>query len=168
MRAGDVMEGGPRFIVDLNVGRLAKWLRAMGYDTLFLPGIEDGELIRLALRDGRIILTRDSLLLQRRVITSGMLRALLIRDDALMDQLRQVVRELGLDRSRDFSRCLRCNELLVSAQREAVQDRVPPYVFQTQREFMVCPACQRIYWRGTHWANMCTELAQVRGGAHGS
>ena len=81
----------PRFIVDLNVGRLAKWLRIMGYDALFVPGIEDGELVRLAQEDGRIVLTRDRNLMRRRVVASGKLGALLIANDSLKGQLRQVV-----------------------------------------------------------------------------
>lgn len=151
----------PRFIVDLNVGRLAKWLRIMGYDALFVPGIEDGELVRLAWQEGRIILTRDRSILERGVVSSGKLKALLIHSEALGDQLRQVAEAYQLNAQREFSRCVQCNASLVDVARDTVQERVPPFVFQTQERFMECPSCKRLYWKGTHWHNMRQELAWV-------
>ena len=86
-----------RFIVDFNVGRLARWLRIMGHDVLFVPESEDAELVRLAQREGRAIITRDKLVMRRRAIASGRLSALLIRSERLDEQLRQVVEAYGLD-----------------------------------------------------------------------
>jgi hypothetical protein len=154
----------PKFIVDLNVGRLAKWLRIMGYDALFVPGIEDGELVRLAQEEGRIVLTRDRLIMRRRVVATGKLGALLIDSDDLDGQLRQVVETYQLNAQRGFSRCIECNVSLADVARECVEGRVPPFVFQAQEEFMECPSCQRLYWRGTHWHNMLEELARMREG----
>jgi uncharacterized protein with PIN domain len=151
----------PRFIVDLNVGRLAKWLRITGYDALFVPGIEDGKLVRLAQEEGRIVLTRDRFIMRRRMVTTGELRALLIESESLEDQLRQVVETYHLNTQEGFSRCIECNVSLVDVTREQVQERVPPFVFQTQEEFMECPSCQKLYWRGTHWHNMLKELAVI-------
>ena len=153
-----------RFIVDLNVGRLAKWLRVMGYDALFISEADDDELIRIALKEKRIILTKDSLLVQRRVVSSGQVQALLITHDDHRMQLKQVVNSLGLSAHQDFSRCIDCNTPLMDTARESVREKVPPYVYQTQEEFMACPNCTKIYWRGTHWHNMRQELASVRGG----
>ena len=150
-----------RFLVDLNVGRLVKWLRAMGYDAVMVPATDDGELVRLALREGRVVLTKDARFCQRRVVASGLLRAVLVRSDTLREQLRQVVAELGLSAGNGFTRCLRCNHPLRAAPREEVAPLVPPYVRRTQQEFCRCPACGRIYWRGTHWANMRRELAEA-------
>ncbi len=96
----------PRFIVDLNVGRLAKWLRVMGYDSLLIPGIEDGELVRVALEENRIVLTRDRYIMRRRVVASGKLKALLIRSDVLENQLRQVAETYNLNARRGLSRCI--------------------------------------------------------------
>ena len=149
-----------RFIVDANVGRLARWLRIMGYDAMFVPGVEDSELVRLALAEGRAILTRDRLVMRRRAIASGRLSALLISGDRL-GELRQGVEAYGLDASGGFSRCVECNEPLRDVEREAAQGRVPAYVFETQEAFVECPACARLYWRGTHWRNMVRELATV-------
>ena len=151
----------PRFVVDVNVGRLAKWLRVLGYDTLFPSDAEEDELLRIALREGRISVTRDSGLAERHVATTGRLKVVLIQRDDLKSQLRQVIRSLDLDGSRQFSRCIRCNEPLDSLAREAVRELVPPYVFKTQQEYAGCPRCHRIFWRGTHWANMLEDLAEV-------
>ena len=151
----------PKFVVDVNVGRLAKWLRAMGYDALFVRDIDDGGLVRIAQREGRIILTKDRHLLERRVVTSGQVRAVLVRGDHFVEQLQQVVAQLDLDATNDFSRCIECNMAIKNREKEEVRDRVPPYVFQTQDEFKECPGCGKVYWRGTHWRNMKRELARA-------
>ena len=152
-----------RFIVDANVGRLARWLRIMGYDALFVPGIEDAELVRLALRERRAIITRDRLVMRRRAIAFGPLSALLVGSDRLVEQLRQVIEAFGLDASGGFSRCVECNEALQAVEREEAHGRVPAYVYETQDTFVECPSCRRLYWRGTHWHNMVRELATVGG-----
>ena len=154
----------PKFILDINVGRLAKWLRVMGYDTLFPSDAGDNELVRIALREDRIIITRDCGLTERRLVTTGRLKVLLIRQDDLNSQIRQAICDLGLTRGREFSRCIRCNEPLVNVPRASAKEQVPPYVYETHTDFMVCPQCRRTYWRGTHWANMRMELAQLRSG----
>ncbi|MEE8443022.1 MAG: Mut7-C RNAse domain-containing protein [Dehalococcoidia bacterium] len=152
----------PKFIVDMNVGRLAKWLRAMGYDALFVRDIDDGGLVRIAQWEERVILTRDRQLLERRVVTSGRIRALFLRDDQFLLQLRQVTDELGLTDTNDFTRCIECNAMLLNMDKAQVEERVPPFVFQTQEKFKECPDCGKVYWRGTHWQNMKQELARVR------
>ena len=154
----------PKFIADFNVGRLAKWLRIAGYDTLFVTDMEDGELVRRAQRENRVILTRDSSIMRRRVVTSGHLKALLISSDDPRSQLRQVMEEYVLDDGRGLSRCIECNVPLADVGKEGVRERVPPFVFQTQEEFMECPCCHKLYWRGTHWKNMRQELTRMRGG----
>lgn len=153
-----------RFIVDTNVGKLAKWLRIMGYDTLFINGIDDNRLIDIALEEGRVVLTRDTHIMRRRVAVSGRLKAILIKDDGVKEQLIQVVGTLNLDsRIRAFSRCIECNQPLVAKGRGEIRELVPPYVFQTQNQFMQCPTCRRIYWRGTHWSRMNSELGKLGG-----
>jgi hypothetical protein len=150
-----------RFVVDINVGRLAKWLRVMGYDTLFPREGDDNDLVRIALREGRVLVTRDAGISVRRAARQGQMRVVYILDDDLRGQLRQLVRDLKLDLEGGFSRCVLCNEPLHPAEREAVADRLPPYVFQNHRDFMECPHCSRLYWRGTHWSAMIAELDQV-------
>jgi len=144
----------PRFIADCNVGRLARWLRALGYDASYHARIEDAALVREAAAENRVLLTRDRDLLQRRVIQSGSVRAILIRDDAVTAQLRQVFAELGLDLEQSLSRCIECNAELVPRDAANVADRVPPFVRRTQTKYSECPGCGRIYWAGTHWQHM--------------
>ncbi|MDY6917713.1 MAG: Mut7-C RNAse domain-containing protein [Chloroflexota bacterium] len=150
----------PRFIVDANVGRLARWLRMMGYDTVFINDIDDDELVSIGLREKRVVLTKDTQIMLRRVVTSGRVKALLIADDEVKAQTRQVIEAMNLNRRRQFTRCLECNETLVPRTREEVQDLVPPYVFKTQSRYVQCPVCKRVYWRGTHWQRMNHELEQ--------
>ncbi len=162
-RGGEVHKSPEiRFIVDHNVGKLAKWLRIMGYDSLLFRGADDGKLIDIALREGRVILTKDTQLMKRRVITGGRLKAILIEDDNPEEQLRQVVKKLALDYNfRLFSLCLECNQPLIPRTREEVQGLVPPYVYRTQDQYMQCPTCPRIYWRGTHWQAMIKGLSRM-------
>jgi len=148
-------------VVDVNVGRLAKWLRALGYDAVFVPDVDDGGLVNIAQREGRVVLTKDGRMLERRVFTTGQLKAIHIRSDRYAEQVRQVVEELGLDTSRYFTRCIECNVPFVALPKEQARQRIPPFVFQTQEEFMECPTCHKVYWRGTHWKNMRAELAQA-------
>lgn len=149
----------PRFIVDTNVGRLARWLRMMGYDALFINKIDDEGLIAIGLKEKRVLLTKDTQIMRRRVVTSGKLKALLIEGDNHKAQLHQVVKAMNLDfEGRQFTLCLECNEPLIPRGKEEVGDLVPPYVFQTQSHYVECPRCHRIYWRGTHWQRMKREL----------
>ena len=131
----------------------------MGYDTLFFNGSDDSGMIATALAEGRVIITRDTQIVKRRLVTSGRLRAILVNSDEPELQLQQVVAALSLDtRFSPFSICLECNQLLVERSREQVRERVPPYVFKTQEQYRECPACHRIYWRGTHWQSMTRKL----------
>lgn len=149
-----------RFVVDVNVGKLAKWLRILGYDALFINPIDDGELVEIALREGRVILTKDTHIAKRRVVTSGQVRVVLVEGDRVLDQLRFLADELRLAGPlKMFSRCIECNVPLDTIDRTSVQGRVPPYVFRTQERYMACPCCGKIYWPGTHWQRM-RETAQ--------
>ena len=154
-----------RFIADSNVGKLARWLRMMGYDTLFLNDIDDNHLVNIALREGRILLTKDTQIMMRRVVTNGQLKIILLRQDNPKEQLHQVVKSLHLSyHLGQFTRCLEWNQSLVPKSRDEIAELVPPYVFRTQTQYMQCPGCQRIYWRGTHWQAMTKKLEQyIRG-----
>ena len=130
------------------LGTLAKWLRILGYDTLYDNQIDDDDLIHRCATEGRIALTRDVRLTQRRSLQ----HAVLISDDRLLVQVQEVLTYLGeqVDPERLLSRCLECNERIQRLSREAVRKRVPAYVFETQSHFRSCPNCRRIYWGGTH------------------
>jgi uncharacterized protein with PIN domain len=116
-------------------------------------------MIKIALSENRILLTRDTQVMKRRVVTSGKLKAVLLEDDDPRMQLRKVVDSLNLDyMAKPFSICLECNHPLVKREKDEVYGLVPPYVFETQKHYMECPSCHRIYWQGTHWAAMSKEL----------
>lgn len=144
----------PRFIADCNVGRLARWLRALGYDASYHAHIDDAALVREAAAESRVLLTRDRDLTKRRVIVAGTVRAILIRHDAVTDQLRQVFSELGLDIEQSLTRCIECNAELEPRHANVVAERVPPFVRSTQTHYSQCPGCGRVYWAGTHWQHM--------------
>jgi uncharacterized protein with PIN domain len=146
-----------KLLADAMLGRLAKWLRILGYDTAYLADTDDFEVMRKAKAENRLILTQDHDLADRRGI-----RALLVESEILEDQLRQVWAEIGAPPEPLFSRCPVCNEPLVEAAAELVQTRVPPYVQRTQSRFSLCVACDRLYWPGSHWERMQELIAGLR------
>ncbi len=151
-------------MVDENAGKLAGWLRMMGYDTVFFQNGDDSEMVARALAEDRIILTRDTGLIERGVVSSGRVKVILIESDVPERQIGQVVDTLGLDFPfRPFSRCLECNQPLEHKRKSQVKNRVPPYVWKTRDQYMECPACHRIYWRGTHWEAMTRKLERLSG-----
>lgn len=151
-----------KFIVDHNAGKLVKLLRMSGHDTLFFTGDDDWQMVITALREDRIILTRDTGIMKRGVVADGRARAVLVRSDNPDEQMRQVVSALGLDcRSRLFSLCMECNTPLVERSPEHVKGRVPARVFSLRSEYMECSSCRRVYWKGTHWQAMKEKLARL-------
>jgi uncharacterized protein with PIN domain len=153
------------FLADCNVGRLARWLRVLGYDAAYESRIADPELVARALAEGRVLLTRDVDLTQRRVIANGTLRAVLLKTDRVEDQLRQVIEEVGLSApgldGNGLTRCLECNVELEPREKAKVAHLLPPYVGATQQRFSQCPRCQRVYWPGTHWHRMRARIAAL-------
>lgn len=143
----------PRFVADVMLGRLARWVRALGYDTLYDAAWNDAQLAEIARREQRVLLTRDVELTKRRGVA-----AVLIADDKVMAQLTQLLRELQLDDAGAFTRCIECNTELETVTTAQVAARVPPYVLATQTQFKACPQCGKIYWRGTHWNHMRAAL----------
>jgi uncharacterized protein with PIN domain len=147
----------PRFLVDSMLGTLAKWLRILGYDTEYDARLNDNQLVRLARGEGRILLTRDTGLLRRKGF-----RGLFIESEILEEQLLQVLDAFGLPAHNLFSRCAVCNTPLEEVPKHEAWGQVPPFVFQTQEKFSLCPECDRFYWRGTHWKRMLERVKQLR------
>jgi uncharacterized protein len=132
------------------LGRLARWLRILGYDAEYFPG-EDNDLLRQALRESRVLLTRDTRLLQRRALPPH----LFIESDHVMEQLRQVVRTLHLNPTGPPAhRCCCCNTELEPRDRTQVVGLVPEFVWSHHDAFWACRSCRRIYWAGTHRMRM--------------
>jgi uncharacterized protein with PIN domain len=157
--ASSTASSQPCFLADRMVGKLARWLRILGYDTAYLPQLSPAGILREARRQGRIILTRDTRILRGKDAPP----LVFIHSDWFREQLKQVVEALQLDPVRLlFTRCAECNQVLEGvAKDEAVQARVPEYVWQTQNEFRRCPECQRIYWGATHKDHILIELQQL-------
>ena len=152
-----------KFIADNNVGKLARWLRLIGYDTLLFKQKDDARMIKTALSDERVVLTKDTQFMKRRLVTNGQLKAILIKQDAPKNQIQEVVKNLNLDyHFKPFSLCLECNQTLIPRTKEEVQSLVPPHVFETQTQYTECPACHRIYWQGTHWQAMVKKLQDLQ------
>ena len=150
-----------RFLADCNVGRLARWLRVLGYDAVYEPLLPDAQIVARALAEGRVLLTRDADMMQRKVIAGGAVRALLLRNDRVQDQVRQVLTELALEPVQPLSRCLDCNAELEPRAKAAVAGRLPPYVDANQERFSECPQCARVFWPGTHWERMRERIAAL-------
>ena len=149
----------PRLFADAMLGGMARWLRTLGLDVAYDPALDDPELVELAAREGRVILTRDKKLVERRLAR----RHLLIASDQVGEQVRQVLDAFSIrvDPNRVLSRCLRCNVPLVELPTEQALPRVPPFVARTQTQFRECPACHRVFWPATHAARMRQRLAAL-------
>ncbi len=140
------MNTPPKFIADVMLGKLARWLRVLGADTAYSNAYDDDEVVRLAESENRIILTRDTALAARRMQA----QCLFVESDHYKEQLLQVLRAFDLKDFNIFSRCLECNTALKEVDKESIFERVPPFVYLTQKRFAVCPSCDRVFWHGTH------------------
>jgi uncharacterized protein with PIN domain len=143
-----------RFIADVMLGRLARSLRMLGVDVLYSNVAEDGEIVRIAERDQRAILTRDVGLCRRRKTVP----CLLIDSDDHQEQLDQVVGMFDLSDFETFSRCLECNTPLENLDREVARSRVPNFVYETHDKFGICRTCNRVYWPGSHLRDMSKRV----------
>jgi len=140
-----------KFITDASLGRLAKWLRILGYDTVVFPNQAGREMLRKAATEGRIVLTRRKDMTERQY--SGHL--FLIMNIKVGNQLNDVINKysLKINRQKMFGICLTCNKNLYPIAREAVRYLVPPFVLENCNHYNQCPLCQKIYWTGTHQRN---------------
>ena len=141
----------PRFLLDNHLGRLAAYLRMLGFDCLYRNDYQDQELTEIQQGEERILLTRDRRLLMRKAVAHGYCPRSL---DSLA-QLTEVIQRFDLlPRIAPFHRCLRCNHLLESVPKEAVLHRLEPLTKQYFDEFHICPDCKQIYWKGSHYEQM--------------
>ena len=148
-----------KFVVDRMLGRLAKALRMLGYDTIYYRGNDPEELLRMARMEGRLILARPA----RRTEISTQEPMVLVKEDRVALQLRELLQTgiLSPSRERPFSRCLLCNAPLDEIPCAEAEGRVPEFVFHHVREFFRCPECHRIYWKGSHQHHMRTQIEDL-------
>ncbi len=140
-----------RFVLDVHLGRLAAYLRMLGFDTLYRNHSADEPLAEISRHERRILLTRDVGLLKRGSVTHGYC----LRSTQPRQQLAEVAGRFDLGRlAKPFSRCLRCNTLLVQAAKDQVRHRLPAQVAVLHDDFLLCPDCGRAYWKGGHYRRM--------------
>jgi uncharacterized protein with PIN domain len=141
-----------KFIADCMLGRLAKWLKILGFDVLYFAKADDRELVRIARVEGRILLTRDTGLIEK----SGQRKnRFFVASDRWEDQVAQVLDAFRLwDEVRPHSRCIECNRALRVLSRTRARNLVTPYVLEHATSFALCPGCGRVYWQGTHYGDM--------------
>ena len=148
-----------KFIADSMLDRLAKWMRIMGCDVEYYSKIEDGELVDLALREGRIILTKDTLVIKRKKAKGNFF---LVEGNNYQDQLKQIVKRYSIDPYQNLlTRCIECNVPLEGIDKERIIKRVPKYVYETQESFSTCPKCNRLYWNATHKDKILRVLSVI-------
>lgn len=147
-----------RFVLDVHLGKLAAYLRMLGFDTLYRNDYTDEDLVSTSNSEGRILLSKDRKLLQRSTLT----RLYCVNANDPKGQLVEVLRRFDLFKSTvPFQRCLRCNSVLQPVRKEIIVSRVPPKVSQFYDEFQVCRACDRIYWKGGHYDRMQSFIDSV-------
>jgi len=146
------------FIADVHLRKLARLLRLLGFDTAHSGDVEDAEIVTIAADEGRVILTRDRQLLKHSAVTHGYW----IRSTQPLEQAREVVRRFDLTaQARPFRRCLSCNGLVKPVDKKEVLSRIPPKTALWQDEYFICRACEKLYWRGTHFPRLQTMVEQI-------
>jgi uncharacterized protein with PIN domain/sulfur carrier protein ThiS len=148
----------PRFILDVHLGRLAKYLRAMGFDTLYRNNYDDAEIVDISNREKRIILTRDKGLLMRNAVQRGYW----VRNTGVKDQAFETIRKFDLlSRISPFKRCMECNGLIEPVSKESVLPLIQPRTRQYFDDFFRCHDCRKIYWKGSHYGRMNQFIIEV-------
>jgi uncharacterized protein with PIN domain len=148
-----------KFLVDRMLGKLAKELRMLGYDTTYYRGEDSHQLIELARLEGRVIVTRDTKLLPKRPDD----RVIRVTEDNPFLQLKELIeRGISINGKNLFSRCLLCNAPIDEIPKQEAEGKVPDFIFYQQRIFYRCPQCRRIYWPGSHQENMQKKIDELR------
>jgi len=147
------------FVVDVNAGKLASYLRMLGFDTVYGNDLRNGRLAEIAASEKRILLTRDTSLLKRKIVMHGYL----VREQEPVRQLLEIIRlyDLG-SRIKPLSRCIACNGTLVPVEKELILDRLEPLTKKYYHRFHVCRQCDRIYWPGSHQEKITAFVRNIR------
>ncbi len=141
-----------RFICDFMLGRLAKWMRLLGLDTLYYNNPGDPSILHRALKEGRTILSRSKEFMRYE-------NSILIESENLDEQLEQIKEIIEI--SNPFSRCPLCNTPLLAVNKEKIKEEVPEYIYETHDKFKRCPDCGRIYWKGTHYKEITRKINEI-------
>jgi len=148
-----------KFVLDHMLGKLAKWLRILGYDTIYYKGNDIKGLMEFAQREQRVILT-----LNRRLTSQEYeIDIIQLHENKIFHQLKELISKgyIAFHEDQIFLRCLLCNSLIKSLQREKAKGRVPDFIYLNHRNFFECPKCQKVYWQGSHLQNMKKTLEEL-------
>lgn len=149
----------PKFVLDVHLGSLAKYMRLLGFDSLYNNNYSDEELVKISLTEKRAILTKDRGILKRAEVTHGYW----IRSAKVFDQIREVIQRFNLKNLiNEFSRCLVCNSMLKKISKEIIINRLPKKVSEWQNEFYYCKQCDKIFWKGSHHAKMRGIIERIK------
>ncbi|MBD2184199.1 Mut7-C ubiquitin/RNAse domain-containing protein [Planktothrix sp. FACHB-1355] len=150
----------PCFVLDVHLGKLASSLRMLGFDTLYRNDYDDEELAEISSREKRILLTRDTGLLKRSIVTYGYY----VRQTNPQKQLIEVIKRFDLKKAvNPFKRCITCNGLLAPIAKETILEQIPPKVRESVDEFHSCQDCKQVFWRGSHYDKMRQFVDEVLG-----
>ena len=153
-----------RFVLDANLGKLARWLRLLGFDSDYRNDFEDAELVEVSAQDRRVLLTRDRRVLQHKRVTHGYW----VRSDQPDVQIVEVLRRFQIEGKISlFTRCLECNGPIDPVPKSEVLDRLEPKTKIYYHSFSRCGQCGKVYWRGTHYDRMLAKLKRVIGTKNG-
>lgn len=146
------------FVLDAHLGKLAKYLRMLGFDTLYRSDIDDNEIISVSRKENRIILTRDKLLLKSKEVSHGYF----VRSIEKHEQLREVVKKFDLNSQfKSFTRCMTCNTILVKVDKEEIHNKVDKDIFRIFNEFYYCKHCDKVFWKGSHFMRMEAYIREL-------
>jgi uncharacterized protein len=149
----------PKFVADVHLGRLTKYLRIIGLDVLYKNNFDDEEIVRISLKEKRAILTKDRGILKRNEVIHGYW----VRSTKVEEQVKEVLKRFDLKNEiKEFSRCLECNEPLKPITKETIIDQLPPKVANRQNEFYKCSSCNKIYWKGSHYMRMLNFVQSLQ------
>jgi uncharacterized protein with PIN domain len=147
-----------KFIVDCMLGKLAKWLKILGFDALFFNKIEDDDLLSRARKEKRILLTRDTGLIEK----AKDVETLFLESEEWRDQVKQVLDKFSLwERVNPHTRCIDCNVKLKDLPKKNAKNLVTPFVYKHADSFALCPGCGRVFWRGTHFKDMEFKIEEL-------
>jgi len=149
----------PKFIADVHLGRLTRYLRMIGFDVLYENNFEDDEIVKISLEEKRAILTKDLGILKRSEVTHGYW----VRSSKVKEQVVEIVKRFDLKKLiKEFTRCIECNTMLKSISKQEIIDELPPKVSKSQTEFSRCTSCKKLYWKGTHHQRMLSFIKSIK------
>jgi uncharacterized protein with PIN domain len=149
----------PKFVADVHLGRLTKYLRMMGLDVCYKNDLDDDEIVDISRNEKRAILTKDRGILKRNEVTHGYW----VRSTRVKEQLVEVLRRFDLkNQIREFSRCIECNQILNPVSKDRIINELPAKVARLQNEFYLCPSCKGLFWKGTHYHKMLSFIQSVK------